>query len=671
MNLGQGVSFLIGAILNKRYRIKSLIGEGGMASVYSARDLVLERIVAAKILHEHFSKNQDLKKRFHAEASTSARLEHKNIVKTYDYGVDDSGRAFIITEYVRGRNLHEIEVEQLEVYQKAAHPLLVALVCRELSYALAVAHEENIVHRDVKPDNVMITDNGQVKLMDFGIAKNIDASLTTIGHFLGSPSYSSPEQIQGETIDNRSDIFSFGIILYEGLVGELPFNGKSASDIMVKILNGSYKNPLEHNSRLPLSLCEIIAKCLLGSREKRFTNMREVSVLLDSYISEFKVDDSEKAIAEYLTSSFDFIVKYSPLDGVPPVQQIPLNSNLRSTGSENALPQVPSIPVVVKAQMGSPAAPEIPVRGQQLRAKTLPTNRPDAPKANAGSSKQTHLVRQGNLPAKNPARKPVRHHVPQPRTQRSSRSKRKNESRAMMVTLILAALSVAGVVFALLFFKQSEISSESKVVAPVEIKPTESSFAEVKQTEIPVSREIKEPREVKEAKEVKQIVSAPIPRKEVRPVKKAPAVVKPVEDFGSVSFVTIPGRVPVEINGERQGLSADGDYTTLKLKAGKHVLKIRARDVAGTRYEEYESTFRVNPQGTSQLGVIKLKALHPLDIKCLKPCSTVRVNGKQHKPGDVYSSGDLKIEVKFSDGRELSLSRSLGDEGLQIRVPTE
>nr|MBP9706658.1 serine/threonine protein kinase [Oligoflexales bacterium] len=213
-------------LLDNRYQLENRIGSGGMASVYMAMDLKLKRKVAVKILHEHMAKNPEIKKRFQLEAQAISAIEHPNIVKIYDYSGINSEHSWLVTEVISGQNLGEY----LSLFPKSRlHPILASCIVREVSKALGAAHDKGIIHRDIKPENVMITETGVVRLMDFGIAKDLQQnSLTQTGTFIGSPGYMSVEQIKGKGVDYRSDIYSLSILFYELVTGVLPYKGSSS-----------------------------------------------------------------------------------------------------------------------------------------------------------------------------------------------------------------------------------------------------------------------------------------------------------------------------------------------------------------------------------------------------------------------------------------------------------
>jgi serine/threonine protein kinase len=298
---------MLGIVLNERYRIDSPIGEGGMASVYMATDLVLRRDVAVKILHPHLAQDSDLCHRFQQEASIAARLEHHNIVKIFDYGQHIDGRSFIVSEVIRGQNLHKLQVNRLRAKKGPFEPYITAMICEEVLKGLQCAHSQSFIHRDVKPDNIMVSNNGHVKLTDFGIAKNLSSSLTMAGQFLGSPSYSSPEQVQGQRLDRRTDLFSLGIILYEGLTSRLPFTGKTAHEVMLKIAKCSYIDVSDIVPECPSALVSIVRRALKVEPAERFQNAEELMQEIRSYLDQLDVADSRSALEEYSARPGEFL----------------------------------------------------------------------------------------------------------------------------------------------------------------------------------------------------------------------------------------------------------------------------------------------------------------------------------------------------------------------------
>jgi serine/threonine-protein kinase len=218
-------------VFSNRYEIERELARGGMADVFLARDQLLDRPVAVKVLFPEFARDPSFVERFRREAQNAASLNHPNIAAVYDWG-QERGTYYIVMEFVEGRSLRDIIRTDGPLPAVAA-----ARITSELADALAFAHRNGVVHRDVKPGNVLITANGQVKLTDFGIAANqFDANqgLTQTGSVMGTATYFSPEQAQGHPVDGRSDVYSLGVVLYEVLAGVPPFTGESPVAVAMK-----------------------------------------------------------------------------------------------------------------------------------------------------------------------------------------------------------------------------------------------------------------------------------------------------------------------------------------------------------------------------------------------------------------------------------------------------
>ena len=224
---------MIGQIIS-HYKILEKLGEGGMGVVYRAHDATLDRDVALKFLPHYLTSDPIEKERFYHEARAAAALTHANIAVVYEIG-EHEGQLFIAMEYVEGKTLKDIVGANRDSPLPTSKILDIAIqVCEGLS----AAHEKGIVHRDIKSDNIMLTPKGQVKIMDFGLAKLKGATkLTKTGSTLGTAAYMSPEQARGEEVDHRSDIFSFGVVLYELLAGKLPFKGEHQAALMYSLVN--------------------------------------------------------------------------------------------------------------------------------------------------------------------------------------------------------------------------------------------------------------------------------------------------------------------------------------------------------------------------------------------------------------------------------------------------
>ena len=222
---------MIDRILARRYKILENVGGGGMADVYKAHDQLLDRAVAVKVLHAQFANDKEFIEKFHREAKGAAKLTHPNIVNIYDVG-EDEGSHFIVMEYVGGKTLKEY-IQQ----QGFLDPAEAVRIAKEIAGALEAAHKNNLVHCDIKPHNILVMDDGHIKVTDFGIARAVSSSTMTYGgDVMGSVHYFSPEQAKGSSITTKSDVYSLGVVLYEMLTGTLPFNGETSVSIALKHL---------------------------------------------------------------------------------------------------------------------------------------------------------------------------------------------------------------------------------------------------------------------------------------------------------------------------------------------------------------------------------------------------------------------------------------------------
>lgn len=274
-----------------KYSILETIGRGGMGVVYRALDTVLEREVALK-LQRHADSGDQSFARFFREAKVVASLRHRNIVTVFDLGQDD-GRLYIVMELLRGEDL----TEKLESKQKLSLELKVHIIS-EIAEGLAHAHRKGIVHRDIKPRNVFVTDGGEIKLLDFGLAHMAQSTLTEVGQLLGTPHYMSPEQVTGETADPRADIFALGALLYELLAGEKAFAAKSVQGVFDRIVAGEPTPLKDVQPSLPRELETIVAKALRKSKEDRYARIEDLLEELRnfrSHLESHKIELREQA----------------------------------------------------------------------------------------------------------------------------------------------------------------------------------------------------------------------------------------------------------------------------------------------------------------------------------------------------------------------------------------
>lgn len=260
-----------GTIIAERYEIEEKIGAGGMSDVYKARDLTLGRSVAVKVLKSEFSEDMNFVTKFRAEAQAAAGLEHPNIVNVYDVGSQD-GFYYIIMEYVSGITLKTYIEKKGRLNYKET--LSIAI---QVARGIQAAHAKNIIHRDIKPQNIMISTDGKVKVTDFGIARAVSEN-TIHSDVMGSVHYASPEQARNGYVSNRSDIYSLGIVMYEMVTGRVPFDGDSTVAVAIRHLQDEMVNPSEYAEDLPISLEKIILKCTQKSADRRYESMESLLV---------------------------------------------------------------------------------------------------------------------------------------------------------------------------------------------------------------------------------------------------------------------------------------------------------------------------------------------------------------------------------------------------------
>ncbi|MFK7986528.1 MAG: serine/threonine-protein kinase [Sandaracinaceae bacterium] len=280
----------------EKYEIQEEIGHGGMATVYRARDSVLDRNVALKVMHPHLRGAEEARRRFHREAQSVARLRHPKVMEIYDFSGEGSEEAYIAAELLTGPTLKRWREDAGQVPAEVA-----ACVVIEVCRALAAAHEAGIVHRDVKPENVLLHEDRTLKLTDFGIADMMDAhSMTATGQILGSPGHMAPEQIEGKPTDPRTDLFSLGTVLYYLSTGRLPFTGRNPHQILKRIMDGEYADPLRVNPTLGGELRGIIVKSLERDPDARFQTADELRETLEAFVAKVGIDDPEALLGRYL-----------------------------------------------------------------------------------------------------------------------------------------------------------------------------------------------------------------------------------------------------------------------------------------------------------------------------------------------------------------------------------
>jgi eukaryotic-like serine/threonine-protein kinase len=304
------------SVLGDRYRVEARIGSGGMAEVYRGIDPVLNRTVAIKVLLPQFARDASFLSRFRREAQAAAGLNHPNIVGVYDTGADGEIQ-YIVMEFVEGRTL-------AEVLGSGRRPSMVQSIelTQRIAAALGVAHARGIVHRDIKPANVMVTRDGAVKVMDFGIARvaSVETAPQT-SSVLGTPTYLSPEQAQGQPVDARSDLYSLGVVLYEMLAGRPPFTGDSPVAIAYKQVNESPAPPSQHNPDVPPRLDAVVMKALAKNPANRYQTAEELDADLERARKGQEVEATPLLPAPAAGESTQVIARPQATQVLPPAEE--------------------------------------------------------------------------------------------------------------------------------------------------------------------------------------------------------------------------------------------------------------------------------------------------------------------------------------------------------------
>jgi len=273
------MSTLVGTLLDGRYRLEELIGAGGMSTVYRALDLTLERQVAIKLMHREFADDSDQLERFRREARAVAQLSHPHIVSVIDAG-EDQGRPYIVFEYIAGQTLKaRIRSGQIPIPEAVAYAI-------EIARALGAAHARNIVHRDVKPQNVLIDAEGSAKVTDFGIARSLDEEgLTADGRVLGTTDYVSPEQAMGQPVTGQSDVYSLGIVLWEMLVGSPPFQGENQVAVAMKHVREPLPDVQVRRPNVSAALGAVVEHATSKRLHRRYAGADEIEADLEEALA--------------------------------------------------------------------------------------------------------------------------------------------------------------------------------------------------------------------------------------------------------------------------------------------------------------------------------------------------------------------------------------------------
>jgi serine/threonine-protein kinase len=280
-----------------RYRLDAQVGQGGMAVVWRGFDTQLRRTVAVKVLHPHLHAREEIRRRFDREAHAVARLHHPHILDVYDFSGPDAAPSYLVTEFIPGQSLRAFA---------EAHPFdppeLAACCAVPLAAALGHAHAAGVVHRDVKPENVMVREDGQIKLTDFGIAALLDPDekFTVTGSILGSPAHLAPETIDGRPADTRSDLFSLGTLLYWLACGKLPFHAATPAALLRQILEGTPQDPRMVRRSVSDGLAKVISRLLERDPEKRYQTAAEAQKDLEALLAQAGIDDPVATLREFV-----------------------------------------------------------------------------------------------------------------------------------------------------------------------------------------------------------------------------------------------------------------------------------------------------------------------------------------------------------------------------------
>jgi serine/threonine-protein kinase len=278
-----------------RYKLLEEVGQGGMAVVWRGLDTTLNREVAVKVLHPHLAGQAESRARLEREAHAVAKLRHENILEIFDYSGPDSPDSYIVTEFIHGRTLKSFLAEHPLAFPEAAE-----MIASEVARALEHAHRFGVIHRDVKPENVMIRSDGLIKLTDFGIAQIVDKERMTItGQLLGSPAYMAPEHVEGRALDFRTDVFALGILTYQLATGQLPFRGKNPHEVLKRIAECKYTPPEAVNPLVGARLARAIARALEREPDRRFPDVSLLHKELVEDLADAGIDDARQELVRF------------------------------------------------------------------------------------------------------------------------------------------------------------------------------------------------------------------------------------------------------------------------------------------------------------------------------------------------------------------------------------
>ena len=407
----------IGRFLDNRYEILELIGTGGMAVVYKARCHRLNRLVAIKILKDDFSREEEFRRRFHAEGEAVASLSHPNIVQVYDVSSSDNAN-FIVMELIDGITLKQYMAKKGTLNWKETLHFAI-----QIAKALEHAHGRSIVHRDIKPHNVMVLKNGSVKVTDFGIARVMSKSNTLTKEALGSVHYISPEQAKGGWVDNRSDLYSLSVVMYEMMTGRPPYDGESPVAVAIKHINGGAPAPSSLNPNIPAGLEQIIMKGMALDVKDRYSSATEMLQDMD----QFRMNPAIRfAVPQTVSADATIVLK---------TEQVAEAVRQSRTTAERVAGHSGSIPRLQTAPQGSRPVSQNTGRQVPQRTQTASGNRPKA--ASTGTAVR-HVEESHSTTPRRKTREEIRREVRQ-------------EERNRAATIAVVACSAVAIIAILIF----------------------------------------------------------------------------------------------------------------------------------------------------------------------------------------------------------------------------
>ena len=315
----------IGRLLDNRYEILDIIGEGGMAVVYKARCHRLNRLVAIKVLKDENLEDEDFCRRFHAESRAVAMLSHANIVSVYDVS-NDANQDYIVMELIDGITLKQYMERKCRLnWRETLHFAI------HIARALEHAHSRGLVHRDIKPHNVMVLKNGAVKVADFGIARLMESDNTMTKEALGSVHYISPEQAKGGNVDSRSDLYSLGVVMYEMITGRTPYDGDSPVAVAIQHINGGARRPSAYVPNIPKGLEQIIMKAMAHDLQDRYINASAMLRDLEEFRNDPEITFAEMPVTADMERRSELRLHQSQpqLDDMPDVPELPQRREVR------------------------------------------------------------------------------------------------------------------------------------------------------------------------------------------------------------------------------------------------------------------------------------------------------------------------------------------------------